>query len=69
MPWLTTDEASQMLDYNIEYTRRLIRTGRLKAKKHGHIWLVDPKSVEELQKVLNKQSSMGYSKYDPRRGT
>ncbi len=69
MPWLTTEEAAQILDYNIEYIRRLIRTSRLKAKKHGHIWLVDPGSVDELRKVLDRQLREGYSKYDPRRGT
>ncbi len=69
MPWLTTEEAAQILDYNIEYIRRLIRTGRLTAMKHGHIWLVDPGSVEELRNVLDRQLSEGYSKYDPRRGT
>ena len=69
MPWLTTEEAAQILDYNIEYIRRLIRTGRLMAKKHGHIWLVDPRSVDELRKVLDTQLREGYSKYDPRRGT
>ena len=69
MPWLTTEEAAQILDYNIEYIRRLIRTDRLKAMKHGHIWLVDPRSVEELRKVLDRQLREGYSRYDPRRGT
>jgi excisionase family DNA binding protein len=69
MPWLTTEEAAEILDYNVEYIRRLIRSGRLEAKKHGHIWLVDPESVENLRRTLIRQIQEGYSKYDPRRGT
>jgi len=42
MPWLTTEEAAQILDYNIEYLRRLIRTSRLKAKKHAP-WVIADK--------------------------
>ena len=69
MPWLTTEETAHILEYIIEYIRRLIRAGRLRAMKHGHIWLVDPNSVKELRDVLDRQSSKGFSKYDPRRGT
>jgi len=68
MPWLTTEEAAEILDYNIEYVRRRIRNRRLKAKKHGHVWLVDPESVKSLRQKLNRQIREGYSKYDPRRG-
>lgn len=67
-PWITADEAAERLDYNVEYLRRLIRAGKISAKKHGHIWLVDPDSVEQLKKTLDKQMREGYSKYDPRRG-
>lgn len=68
MPWITTEEAAEMLDYNVEYVRRLIRIGRIEAKKHGHIWLVDPKSAIDLRKTLQRQIREGYSKFDPRRG-
>lgn len=69
MPWLTTEEAAEILDYNVEYVRRLIRAGKIDSKKHGHIWLVDPLSVNRLRKILVKQIREGYSKFDPRRGS
>lgn len=69
MAWLTTEDAAEILGYNTEYVRRLIRNGKLRAKKHGHIWLVYPDSVYELKEILAIQIREGYSKYDPRRGT
>lgn len=69
MPWYTTEETAQILDYSVEYVRRLIRAGRIEAKKHGHVWLVDPKSVDQLHAILTNQIREGYSKFDPRRGS
>lgn len=68
MPWLTTEEAAEILDYHPEYVRHLLRNGRLKGRKLGIFWLVDPDSAEELRELITKQEKQGYSKNDPRRG-
>jgi excisionase family DNA binding protein len=68
MPWITVEETAQILNYNEEYIRRLIHQGRIQAKKHGHIWLVDPDSATHLRKLLDKPFQEGYSKNAPRRG-
>jgi excisionase family DNA binding protein len=68
MPWITTEEAAEILDYHTNYIRKLLRSGRLKGKKFGIIWLIDPDSVFELRDLLAAQDAEGYSKNDPRRG-
>jgi len=65
MPWLTTEEAAEILDYHPETIREMLRAGRLKGKKYGHVWLVEPNSVDEYKQLVRDQ---GYEKNDPRRG-
>jgi excisionase family DNA binding protein len=68
MPWLTTEEAAKILNYDSEYVRRLLREGRLKGKKFGTIWMIYFSSVQKRKELLNYQDDQGYSKNDPRRG-
>jgi len=68
MPWLTTEEAAEILDYHADYVRRLLREGILIGKKFGQIWLIDPGSVERRKSLLDDQAKQGFSKNDPRRG-
>jgi excisionase family DNA binding protein len=66
MPWLTTEEAAEILEYHPETIREMLRDGRLKGKKHGYLWLVNPDSVDDFKSWIMKH---GFEKHDPRRGT
>ena len=69
MPWITTEEAAEILDYNVEYVRRLIRNGRLNAQKSRNIWLLDGDAVSGLRRILDQQEKEGMSLHHPRRGS
>lgn len=45
--WITTGEAVNISRYNAEYVRRLVRTGKLKARKFGTVWQVSRASLQE----------------------
>jgi len=38
--WLTTEQAAEVSGYHPDHIRRLIRAGRLKARKFGPVWQV-----------------------------
>jgi excisionase family DNA binding protein len=38
--WITTAEAVRLSGYSSQYIRRLIRTGKIDARKFGPIWQV-----------------------------
>ena len=43
--WITTDEASQLSGYHVEYLRDLIRNSKIDAQKKGGRWWVDRRSL------------------------
>lgn len=43
--WITTYEAVQLTNYSQEYIRRLIKTGKVNARKAGWHFLVDRASL------------------------
>lgn len=54
--WITVYEASKISGYNEEYITRLIREGKIKAKKFSVVWQVSRSSVEEY---LEKTERLG----------
>jgi excisionase family DNA binding protein len=44
--WITTTKAAELTGYHAEHLRRLIRGGKVKARKFGIIWQVDRASLE-----------------------
>jgi excisionase family DNA binding protein len=68
MPWLTTEEAAEILNYHPEYVRHLLRSERLRWRKFGVVWFVDLESVNALRELLDQQNKQGYARNDPRRG-
>lgn len=54
--WLTVREATKLSGYNAEYITRLIREGKIKARKISIVWLVDR---ESLLAYLGKVQSLG----------
>lgn len=54
--WLTVREAAKLSGYNPEHITRLIREGRIEARKISIVWLVDRKS---LLAYLGKAQALG----------
>ena len=46
---ITVQAAADVTGYNIQYLRRMLRSGALKGIKIGHMWLID---MESLGKYL-----------------
>ena len=43
--WITTTDARTLTGYNAEHIRRLVRAGKIKAKKWGKEWMVERNSL------------------------
>ena len=43
--WLTTEEDAEILGYHPETVREMLRAGRQRGGKFGHVWLIYPGSV------------------------
>lgn len=43
--WVTTDQAQKLTGYNEDHLYRLIRTGKVDARKLGAMWLFDRESL------------------------
>lgn len=60
---VTAQAASDLTGYNIQYVRRLVNMGRLKAIRVGRSWLID---VESLKVYLNVVVPAGDGRFGPR---
>ena len=49
--WLTTQEAVDLTGYNAEQVRRLARTGKVKTKKWGTVWMIHKASLLEYIEI------------------
>lgn len=47
---LTAQQAASLLECSPEYARRLARSGRLRARRAGLVWLIDSASMEAYRK-------------------
>jgi excisionase family DNA binding protein len=65
MPWMTSEEAGEILNYHPETVREMLRSGRLQGRKFGNVWWVDSASVDRFKRRIDRQ---GLDKNDPRRG-
>lgn len=62
MEYLSTDEASELTGYSVQYLRRLIRKKNIVAiKKGGRFWV----EVESLMAYKKQMDSLGSEKYSP----
>ena len=52
--WITVSEASKLTGYNEEYITRLIREGKIKAKKFSIVWQVNRSSLLEYHSRTEK---------------
>jgi excisionase family DNA binding protein len=54
--WLTVNEAAKLSGYDPEHIRRLVREGKIKARKFSIVWMVDR---ESLLAYTTKAQGMG----------
>lgn len=59
--WITTTEAAELSGYSVQYLRRLIRNGKVKARKFGPTWQVSERALVTYVKDSEKSD-------DKRRG-
>ncbi len=58
--WITVNEAVKISGYNYDHVTRLIREGKIKAKKFSIVWQVSRTSLlAYLQKTENQGSKRG----------
>ncbi len=62
--WLTTKEAAALGGYHVEHVRRLISSGKIKARKWGRDWQVDR---ADLLAYIRRQEKLG-AKRGPKAG-
>jgi excisionase family DNA binding protein len=60
--WLTTAEAADLTGYSVQYVRRLIKKGRVRAKKWVRDWMIDKASLLEYQRTM---AQLGPARHDP----
>ena len=54
--WITVQEAVKISGYNEDHITRLIREGKIKAKKFSIVWQV---SRDSLQEYISKTEKLG----------
>lgn len=52
--WLTTQQAAELAGYTGDHIRRLIKTGRVTARKVSIVWLIDRDSLLAYLKESEK---------------
>ena len=52
--WLTVQEAARISSYHAEYSRLLIRQGKLNARKFGPLWAISKFSLLAYLEIAQK---------------
>lgn len=55
--WLTTTEAAALAKYHPEHIRKLIKSGKVKARKFGQVWQVDRASLLAYTRTVAKSGA------------
>ena len=55
---LTVQAAAKLTGYNIQYLRRILRSGTLEGIKIGQIWLIDMESLEAYLQHVETTSDL-----------
>jgi excisionase family DNA binding protein len=64
--WITTEDAAELSGYHIVYIRKLVREGKVEARKRGSMWWIDKASMETY---MARMKELGTAKFDPTGGT
>jgi hypothetical protein len=62
--WISVGEAVAQSIYSHEHIYHLARTGKIKSRKSGSIWLVELESLKEYE---FRMKELGPQKFDPTR--
>ena len=62
--WITTAEAAALADYHPNYIRRLIREGKIEARKFGPVWQIDRDSVLAYAEAMEEKGERRGPKTD-----
>ena len=54
--WLTTEQAAELSGYHENYIRRIVRAGKVKAKKFGPTWQISRESMLQYMEAASKSS-------------
>lgn len=60
--WVTTKGAADLTDYNVNYLRHLLRTGRIEAQKVQRDWLINRESLLAYKRRMDR---LGPQKHNP----
>ena len=63
--WISVREAAEQSRYHPNYVRRLVRQGKIEAKKEGPMWWICRDSVRAY---VEEMEALGPQRFDPRRG-
>ncbi|MCJ7530759.1 MAG: helix-turn-helix domain-containing protein [Anaerolineales bacterium] len=61
---ITVQTAAEISGYNIQYLRRLLRTGKLDAVKIGQVWLIQ---LTSLETYLSHNTMIGDHRNGPKK--
>lgn len=65
--WLTVKEAAELSGYHAETIRRLVREGKIQAKKFTFVWMVNRQSlVEYVEQAISSGDDRALPKNSPR---
>ena len=53
---ITVQAAAEVTGYNIQYLRRMLRSGALKGVKIGQMWLIEMDALEAYLKLVENTS-------------
>jgi excisionase family DNA binding protein len=60
---ITVEAAARVSGYNLQYLRRLLRTGKLQGVKIGQVWLI---KIRSLENYLSKNEARRDRRCGPR---
>jgi excisionase family DNA binding protein len=60
--WIDVSEAAEKAGYHPDHLRRLIRQGKIGAKKRGTMWWIDKASLLEYMATVEE---LGNSRFGP----
>lgn len=60
--WIDVRQASELSGYSLTYLRRIMRDGRIEAKKRGTMWWIDRESLRAYLAIVE---ALGSKKHSP----
>lgn len=57
--WLTVNQAAQLAQYHPEHIRRLVRQGKINARKFSIVWQINKSSLLQYLRFMEKKDVKG----------